>query len=129
MTERTESNRFPYIGAPALSALEHAGYFNLDDLTRLTESEVANLHGMGPKALGILRETLAERGQSFAPEPFPGIPAPARRALEDAGYNRIEDLANASESDVARLHGMGPKALATLRENMAERGLSFANQN
>jgi DNA-directed RNA polymerase alpha subunit len=128
VTEKDGTSKFPYIGAPALSALEHAGYTNLDDLTYLTEAHVANLHGMGPKAMGILRETLAERGQSFAPEAFPKLSSPARRALEQAGYTRLEDLARASETDIADLHGMGPKAMETLRELLAERGLTFAHE-
>ncbi len=60
----TDSN-FPKIGAPATRALEAAGYANLKHLTKVTESEIAQLHGMGPKALGILREALKAEGLSF----------------------------------------------------------------
>ena len=60
----TESN-FPKIGAPATRALEAAGYTNLKQLTKVTEAELAQLHGMGPKALGILRDTLKVEGLSF----------------------------------------------------------------
>lgn len=60
----TDSN-FPKIGAPAMRALEAAGYTNLKQLTKVTEAELAQLHGMGPKALGILRETLNAEGLSF----------------------------------------------------------------
>lgn len=61
----TNSN-FPKIGSPATRALEAAGYTNLKQLTKATEAELAQLHGMGPKALGILREALqAEEGLSF----------------------------------------------------------------
>jgi uncharacterized protein YdhG (YjbR/CyaY superfamily) len=56
---------FPKIGAPATRALEAAGYTSLKQLTKATETEVAQLHGMGPKALGILRETLKAQGLSF----------------------------------------------------------------
>jgi len=35
-------------------------------LTKVTEAELTNLHGMGPKALRILREALEEKGMSFA---------------------------------------------------------------
>ncbi|MEN9563784.1 MAG: hypothetical protein RIR73_2028 [Chloroflexota bacterium] len=59
-----ESN-FPKIGAPATRALEAAGYTNLKQLTKVTEAELAQLHGMGPKALNILRETLKAEGLSF----------------------------------------------------------------
>jgi uncharacterized protein YdhG (YjbR/CyaY superfamily) len=59
------NSNFPKIGSPATSALEAAGYTDLKQLTRVTEAELAQLHGMGPKALGILREALKAEGLSF----------------------------------------------------------------
>lgn len=59
------NSNFPKIGRPATQALEAAGYTNLKQLTRVTEEELARLHGMGPKALGILREALKAEGLSF----------------------------------------------------------------
>lgn len=59
---------FPKISNPALRALNGAGYFRLEQLTHVTAADLMKLHGMGPKALGILREALAARGQSFADE-------------------------------------------------------------
>lgn len=56
---------FPKIGAPAARALAAAGYTQLGQLTNITEAELAQLHGMGPKALGILREALIADGLSF----------------------------------------------------------------
>ncbi len=44
-----------------------------------------------------------------------GIPAPARRALVAAGIRTVENLRRADPDVLARLHGMGPKALALLR--------------
>lgn len=61
----TEASAFPKIGAPAARALEAAGYTTLKQLTEVTEAELAQLHGMGPKALGILREMLKAQGLSF----------------------------------------------------------------
>ena len=63
MQKRTDG--FPKIGAPATRALEAAGYTNLKQLTKVTEAELAQLHGMGPKTLGILRDTLKAQGWSF----------------------------------------------------------------
>lgn len=60
-----KTSDFPKIGAPATRALEAAGYTTLKQLTKVTEAELAQLHGMGPKALGILRETLKAQGLSF----------------------------------------------------------------
>jgi len=59
------TSAFPKIGAPATRALEAAGYSRLEQLTKISEAELGQLHGMGPKALGILRETLKEKGLSF----------------------------------------------------------------
>lgn len=54
------------IGNPARQALEVAGYSKLKQLTKVSEAELGKLHGMGPKALGILREALHAKGLSFA---------------------------------------------------------------
>jgi len=56
------------LSKPALRALAAAGYDRLDQLTRARESELMALHGFGAKGLRILREALAARGKSFAPE-------------------------------------------------------------
>ena len=56
---------------------------------------------------------------------FPKLSAPARRALSGAGYTHLDQLAQVSESDLEKLHGMGPTALAALRAALDERGLSF----
>ena len=58
---------------------------------------------------------------------LPGTLAqPAQRTLANAGYTRLEQLAEVSEAEIARLHGIGPKALGQLRRALAERGLAFA---
>ena len=55
----------PRIGAPATRALQDAGVTTLADLTEWTEQELLALHGMGPRAIGILQEHLAVDGLSF----------------------------------------------------------------
>ena len=65
MAKEQGTSAFPKIGAPATRALEAAGYTRLEQLTKITEAELGQLHGMGPKALGILRESLKEKGLSF----------------------------------------------------------------
>ena len=57
---------------------------------------------------------------------FFGLAAPAQRALAEAKYRTLADLAKAREADVAALHGMGPNALKLLKQKMAEKGLKFA---
>ena len=63
--DNQNKNDFPKIGAPATRALKTAGYSRLEQLTKVSEAELGQLHGMGPKALVILRETLKEKGLSF----------------------------------------------------------------
>lgn len=63
--DNQNKNNFPKIGAPATRALEAAGYSRLEQLTKVTEAELGQLHGVGPKALGILREALNTQGLSF----------------------------------------------------------------
>jgi predicted RecB family nuclease len=59
----------------------------------------------------------------------PGLSRPARRALTNAGYRRLEQLARLSEAEVEELHGVGPKALDQLRHALVANGLSFADGN
>ncbi len=54
------------LAQPARRALSAAGYTRLEQLTTVTEPELLELHGMGPKALGVLRAALQARGLSFA---------------------------------------------------------------
>ena len=48
----------PPIGAPATRALEEAGVHDLDDVRRVGLDYLATLHGVGPKALRLLRMAL-----------------------------------------------------------------------
>jgi len=64
----TDGSDLPKVSAPALRALTAAGYTRLEHLTEVTESELLKLHGMGPKAVRILRDALAERNLSFRSE-------------------------------------------------------------
>jgi antitoxin component YwqK of YwqJK toxin-antitoxin module len=48
------------IGRPATNALEAVNITSLEDVSKMTEKELANLHGVGPKAIGILKQHLDE---------------------------------------------------------------------
>lgn len=50
----------PKIGAPATRALNAAGYTSLRQLAGVPRVKLANLHGMGPKALGIIEAALEQ---------------------------------------------------------------------
>ena len=65
--ERPNTDFPPGIGNPARNALELAGYSTLKGLTKISEAELGQLHGVGPKAIRILREALKARGWSFKP--------------------------------------------------------------
>jgi len=55
------------------------------------------------------------------------IGQPATRAFAAAGYRRLEQFAGASEAELLRLHGVGPRAIRILREALAARGLAFGS--
>jgi hypothetical protein len=62
-----KTSELPRIGAPATRALNNAGVLSLENLTHWTEDELFALHGVGPKAIRILREHLDDLGLAFKP--------------------------------------------------------------
>jgi DNA-directed RNA polymerase alpha subunit len=64
-SDQTASDFPAKLSKPAQRALAGAGYTRLEQLTRVSEAELLKLHGMGPKALGLLRSALADQGLSF----------------------------------------------------------------
>ena len=54
------------LAQPALRALHAAGYTRLVQLMKVKEADLLKLHGMGPKAIAILRIALEADGRSFA---------------------------------------------------------------
>jgi predicted flap endonuclease-1-like 5' DNA nuclease len=61
-----KSNLPAGLAQPALRALHGAGIWRLEQLTSLTEAQVKQLHGIGPKALDQLRQVMLEKGFAFA---------------------------------------------------------------
>lgn len=57
----------PKIGAPATRALASIGVTRLDHLADRTEADLLALHGVGPRALRILKEALAGAGLALRP--------------------------------------------------------------
>jgi hypothetical protein len=53
------------IGKAATRALANAGLTTLDQVATHTEADLLALHGVGPKAVQILIDTLAEKGMSL----------------------------------------------------------------
>ncbi len=57
---------------------------------------------------------------------LPKIGAPATRALNNAGYTSLRQLARVPRAELAKLHGMGPKALRIIEDNLAKQGLRLS---
>ena len=73
MPHTTQSNKgsqrtpFPVgLAQPAMRALARAGLHHLEQLSKVPEDAVRDLHGIGPNALRSLRGALATAGLSFA---------------------------------------------------------------
>ena len=54
------------LAQPAQRALAGAGITRLAHLTQFNETQVKQLHGIGPNALALLRRALKANGLSFA---------------------------------------------------------------
>ncbi|MFC3687951.1 DNA-binding protein [Aquipuribacter hungaricus] len=57
---------------------------------------------------------------------LPQVGAPATRALEGAGYTSLGQLAGVPRSDLSRLHGVGPRALAVIEAELEQQDLRLA---
>ncbi len=56
----------PKLASPAQRALAGAGIRRLEQLTKLSEEQLKQLHGIGPNALKQLHQALRAKGLSFA---------------------------------------------------------------
>lgn len=53
------------MGGPAARALNAAGYTELRQLAGVPASQLRTLHGMGPRALGVIQDALQAQGLSL----------------------------------------------------------------
>ena len=84
----------PRIGAPATRALEEIGITRLEQLPSHRAEDLLALHGVGPKAITILRAALGEQGMSFRGEGAgPALPAEVQEyiAALDVAHRRMFD--------------------------------------
>lgn len=91
---------------------------------------LADAHAMiAPKARGGTRPATAQAAtpkQRVGRGELPGgLGKPAIRALAEAGITTLAGAARHSEQEVAALHGVGPKALGTLRTALQASGRTF----
>ncbi len=76
--------------------------------------------------LDPLKRAAARKRTSAIQANFPdGLAQPALRALVNAGFTKLEQLTRISEVDLVKLHGMGPKAVALLRDALAKKNLAL----
>lgn len=71
----------PKIGKPATEALATVGIDEVEQLTEVTKENLAKLHGVGPKAIQLLANTLDDLGLSFASEASDWPETPGRLVL------------------------------------------------
>ena len=62
---KNEDPALPKIGKPATRALAAIGITRLEQVARLSRAELLEMHGVGPKASGILEDALQARGLAF----------------------------------------------------------------
>ena len=95
----------------------------------LTES-LAIGYLLSPRGEAVVDAGLAEprvRAPRATGAPLPrSIGAPATRALREAGVTTLEQLPAYSAEQLAAMHGVGPIAIARLREALAEQGAGLA---
>ncbi|AMO87203.1 RNA polymerase alpha subunit C-terminal domain-containing protein [Solibacillus sp. FSL W7-1472] len=53
------------------------------------------------------------------------LSSPACNALINAGITELAQLADYTEKEILKLHGIGPATLPTLKHALAEKGLDF----
>ena len=56
------------------------------------------------------------------------LSAPARRALEHEGITTLERLAEFSEKEILKLHGVGPTTMPKLRQALQDAQLTFLSK-
>ncbi|MAT41699.1 MAG: hypothetical protein CL609_05105 [Anaerolineaceae bacterium] len=60
--------------------------------------------------------------------PFLKLAKPAQRALQNAGIDDLEQLSKYTETEIAKLHGIGKNAILLLRQELNKKGLSFQQE-
>ena len=61
-----ENDDLPGVGQARSTGTRQGRILTVQQFTKLSEEEILQLHGMGPKALDQIRRSLAAKGLSFA---------------------------------------------------------------
>jgi hypothetical protein len=129
-------DRFPERRAPDLAA--KAGRETADfkrDVRKLKELGLTEslaigyrLSPRGEVVVDRLRGRRRKRPPRPEGTPLPrSIGAPATRALRAAGLTSLEAVSSMTEAQLAAMHGVGPVAIARLREALSDAGLTWAS--
>ena len=62
---KPEEGFLSLLAAPARRALEREAITTLEQLSKYTENEILELHGMGPSTMPKLRDALKSKGLTF----------------------------------------------------------------
>jgi hypothetical protein len=117
-----QKSDLPKLAAPALRALAGAGIQRLEQLTKFSESEVKQLHGIGPNALAQLRRALRSKKLSFANgEKIKKVIAPTNKTKKGKIMKKTDTKDGMTPSQlitnqIAELADWRGKMLARLRE-------------
>lgn len=65
VVEPTGPSDLPTIGRPAITALAQIGVRTVEQLAGYSEREILALHGVGPKAVRLLRPAMEAKGVAF----------------------------------------------------------------
>ena len=91
---RSHEEGLPSIGSPATRALAEAGITTLEQVGQHRAADLLALHGVGPKAIAILRSALADRGETFPDDmPRPQLADDVREYIDalDPAHRRLFD--------------------------------------
>ncbi|MDT0184527.1 hypothetical protein Q9S36_30495 [Microbacterium sp. ARD31] len=130
-------DRNPTVRAPDLAA--QVGRETADfkkDVRKLKELGLTESLAIGyllsPRGEAVVDAGLPEprvRAKREQGTPLPrSIGAPATRALREAGVTTLEKVATFSADELAAMHGVGPIAIARLRDALAELGNGLAGE-
>lgn len=63
--EKPKEGVFADMASPVRGALEHLGIKTINQLSKYTEKEILNIHGIGPSSMPLFKDKLKKAGLSF----------------------------------------------------------------
>ena len=81
-----------------------------------------------PMPLNLIARMVKFRVQQQAEKEIdflPRLSEPARRALQNNGIKKLQDLAKYTEAEILQFHGIGKTAIPVLQKALKEKGFNF----